>query len=166
MFTFDFPLILNQSSNQVKNILCSSVFRYVFSSDLSPLHKGMKKEKKIRTKQEQKTISFVTPVAWSKSESQFWMSKSKPLKSNNWNWEFKNVSRTLNFSSRVYEKILRYTLNLQMLIWKKLLRGQEGVAIQWSNKIPLVNASIYHGGGWLTSSCGFEKFFIEISSSL
>ena len=166
MFTFDFPLILNQSSNQVKNILCSSVFRYVFSSDLSPLHKGMKKEKKIRTKQEQKTISFVTPVAWSKSESQFWMSKSKPLKSNNWNWEFKNVSRTLNFSSRVYEKILRYTLNLQMLIWKKLLRGQEGVPIQWSNKIPLVNASIYHGGGWLTSSCGFEKFFIEISSSL
>ena len=166
MFTFDFPLILNQSSNQVKNILCSSVFRYVFSSDHSPLHKGMKKEKKIRTKQEQKTISFVTPVAWSKSESQFWMSKSKPLKSNNWNWEFKNVSRTLNFSSRVYEKILRYTLNLQMLIWKKLLRGQEGVPIQWSNKIPLVNASIYHGGGWLTSSCGFEKFFIEISSSL
>ena len=127
---------------------------------------GMKKEKKIRTKQEQKTISFVTPVAWSKSESQFWMSKSKPLKSNNWNWEFKNVSRILNFSSRVYEKILRYTLNLQMLIWKKLLRGQEGVPIQWSNKIPLVNASIYHGGGWLTSSCGFEKFFIEISRSL
>ena len=46
MFTFDFPLILNQSSNQVKNILCSSVFRYVFSSDLSPLHKGKKKKKK------------------------------------------------------------------------------------------------------------------------
>ena len=166
MFTFDFPLILNQSSNQVKNILCSSVFRYVFSSDIFPLHKGMKKEKKIWTKQEQKTISFVTPVAWSKSERKFWMSKSKHLKCNNWSWEFKNVSRTLNFSSRVYEKILRYTLNLQMLIWKKLLRGQEGVPIQWSNKIPLVNASIYHGGGWLTSSCGFEKFFIEISSSL
>ena len=72
MFTFDFPLILNQSSYQVKNILFSSVFRYVFSSDLSPLHKGMKKkEKKIRTKQEQKTISLVTPVAKSKSESQF-----------------------------------------------------------------------------------------------
>ena len=70
MFTFDFPLILNQSSYQVKNILFSSVFRYVFSSDLSPLHKG-KKKKKIRTKQEQKTISFVTHVAWSKSESQF-----------------------------------------------------------------------------------------------
>ena len=51
MFTFDFPLILNQSSNQVKNILCSSVFRYVFSSDLSPLHKGKKKKKK--KKQEQ-----------------------------------------------------------------------------------------------------------------
>ena len=131
MFTFDFPLIFNQSSYQVKNILFSSVFRYVFSSDLSPLHKGMKKkEKKIRTKQEQKTISFVTHVAWSKSESQFWMSKSKHLKCNNWNWEFKNVLRTLNFSSRVYEKILRYTLNLQMLIWKKLLRGQEGVLIQ------------------------------------
>ena len=64
MFTFDFPLILNQSSNQVKNILFSSVFRYVFSSDLSPLHKGIKKkEKKKRTKQEQKTISFVTHVA-------------------------------------------------------------------------------------------------------
>ena len=64
MFTFDFPLILNQSSNQVKNILCSSVFRYVFSSDLSPLHKGKKKKKKkTRTKQEQKTISLVTPVA-------------------------------------------------------------------------------------------------------
>ena len=66
MFTFDFPLILNQSSNQVKNILCSSVFRYVFSSDLSPLHKGKKKKK-----QEQKTISLVSPVAKSKSESQF-----------------------------------------------------------------------------------------------
>ena len=131
MFTFDFPLILNQSSYQVKNILFSSVFRYVFSSDLSPLHKGMKKkEKKRRTKQEQKKISFVTHVACSKSESQFWMSKSKHLKCNNWNWEFKNVLRTLNFSSRVYEKILRYTLNLQMLIWKKLLRGQEGVPIQ------------------------------------
>ena len=64
MFTFDFPLILNQSSNQVKNILCSSVFRYVFSSDLSPLHKGKKKKKKkTRTKQEQKIISLVTPVA-------------------------------------------------------------------------------------------------------
>ena len=64
MFTFDFPLILNQSINQVKNILCSSVFRYVFSSDLSPLHKGKKKKKKkTRTKQEQKTISLVTPVA-------------------------------------------------------------------------------------------------------
>ena len=64
MFSFDFPLILNQSSNQVKNILCSSVFRYVFSSDLSPLHKGKKKKKKkTRTKQEQKTISLVTPVA-------------------------------------------------------------------------------------------------------
>ena len=64
MFTFDFPLILNQSSDQVKNILCSSVFRYVFSSDLSPLHKGKKKKKKkTRTKQEQKTISLVTPVA-------------------------------------------------------------------------------------------------------
>ena len=51
MFTFDFPLILNQSSNQVKNILCSSVFRYVFSSDHSPLHKGMeKKEKKNKNK--------------------------------------------------------------------------------------------------------------------
>ena len=50
MFTFDFPLILNQSSNQVKNVLFSSVFRYVFSSDHSPLHKGMKKKKK---KQEQ-----------------------------------------------------------------------------------------------------------------
>ena len=63
MFTFDFPLILNQSSNQVKNILCSSVFRYVFSSDLSPLHKGKKKKKKkTRTKQEQKIISLVTPV--------------------------------------------------------------------------------------------------------
>ena len=60
MFSFDFPLILNQSSYQVKNILCSSVFRYVFSSDLSPLHKGKKKKKK---KQEQKTISLVTPVA-------------------------------------------------------------------------------------------------------
>ena len=72
MFTFDFPLILNQSSNQVKNILRSSVFRFVFSSDHSPLHKGKKKkEKKIRTKQEQKTISLLTPVAWSKSESQF-----------------------------------------------------------------------------------------------
>ena len=46
MFTFDFPLILNQSSNQVKNILFSSVFRYMFSSDLSPLHKGMKKKEK------------------------------------------------------------------------------------------------------------------------
>ena len=53
MFTFDFPLILNQSSNQVKNILFSSVFRYVFSSDHSPLHKGMKKKKETRTKQEQ-----------------------------------------------------------------------------------------------------------------
>ena len=64
MFTFDFPLILNQSSNQVKNILFSSVFRYVFSSDLSPLHKGKKKKKKkTRTKQEQKIISLVTPVA-------------------------------------------------------------------------------------------------------
>ena len=64
MFTFDFPLILNQSSNQVKNILCSSVFRYVFSSDLSPLRKGKKKKKKkTRTKQEQKIISLVTPVA-------------------------------------------------------------------------------------------------------
>ena len=64
MFTFDFPLIVNQSSNQVKNILCSSVFRYVFSSDLSPLHKGKKKKKKkTRTKEEQKTISLVTPVA-------------------------------------------------------------------------------------------------------
>ena len=64
MFTFDFRLIVNQSSNQVKNILCSSVFRYVFSSDLSPLHKGKKKKKKkTRTKQEQKIISLVTPVA-------------------------------------------------------------------------------------------------------
>ena len=56
MFTFDFPLILNQSSNQVKNILFSSVFRSVFSSDLPPLHKGMKKEKKnnkTRTKNNQ-----------------------------------------------------------------------------------------------------------------
>ena len=131
MFTFDFPFILNQSSYQVRNTLCSSVFRYVFSSDLSPLHKGKKKKaKKIRTKQEQKTISFVTHVAWSKSESQFWMSKSKYLKCNNWNWEFKNASRTVNLSLSVYEKILRYTLNLQMLIWKKLLRGQEGVPIQ------------------------------------
>ena len=32
----------------------------MFSSDLSPLRKGIKKEKKIRTKQEQKTISLVT----------------------------------------------------------------------------------------------------------
>ena len=64
MFTFDFPLILNQSSYQVKNILYSSVFRYVFSSGHSPLHKGKKKKKKkTRTKQEQKTISFVTHVA-------------------------------------------------------------------------------------------------------
>ena len=75
MFTFDFPLIVNQSSNQVKNILCSSVFRCVFSSDLSPLHKRKKKNKtktrtkheqnknKTRTKQEQKIISLVTPVA-------------------------------------------------------------------------------------------------------
>ena len=64
MFTFDFPLILNQSSNQVRNILCSSVFRYVFSSGLSPLHKEKKKKKKKRrTKQEQKIISLVTPVA-------------------------------------------------------------------------------------------------------
>ena len=46
MFTFDFPLILNQSSYQVKNILCNSVFRYVFSFNHSPLHKGMKKKKK------------------------------------------------------------------------------------------------------------------------
>ena len=57
MFSFDFPLILNQSSNQVKNILFSSVFRYVFSSDLSPLHKGIKKRKnnknKTRTKNNQ-----------------------------------------------------------------------------------------------------------------
>ena len=60
MFSFDFPFILNQSSYQVRNTLCSSVFRYVFSSDLSPLHKGIKRKKK-RTKQEQKTISFVTP---------------------------------------------------------------------------------------------------------
>ena len=50
MFTFDFPLILNQSSNQVKNILFSSVFRYVFSSDLSPLHKGIKRKKKKKKK--------------------------------------------------------------------------------------------------------------------
>ena len=71
MFTFDFSLILNQSSYQVKNIICSSVFRYVFSSDLSSLHKGKKKKKKKRTKQEQKTISLVTPVVWSKSEGQF-----------------------------------------------------------------------------------------------
>ena len=64
MFTFDFPLILNQSSNQVKNILFSSMFRYVFSADLSPVHKGKKKKKKkTRTKQEQKIISLVTPVA-------------------------------------------------------------------------------------------------------
>ena len=61
MFSFDFPFILNQSSYQVRNTLCSSVFRYVFSSDLSPLHKGIKRKKKKRTKQEQKTISFVTP---------------------------------------------------------------------------------------------------------
>ena len=60
MFSFDFPFILNHSSYQVRNTLCSSVFRYVFSSDLSPLHKGIKRKKK-RTKQEQKTISFVTP---------------------------------------------------------------------------------------------------------
>ena len=46
MFTFDFPLILNQSSYQVKNILYSSVFGYVFSSDHSPLHKGRRKRKK------------------------------------------------------------------------------------------------------------------------
>ena len=50
MFTFDFPLILNQSSYQVKNILCSSVFRYVFPFNHSPLHKGMKKKKKNRDK--------------------------------------------------------------------------------------------------------------------
>ena len=50
MFTFDFPLILNQSSYQVKNILYSSVFRYVFSSGHSPLHKGMKKKKKNKDK--------------------------------------------------------------------------------------------------------------------
>ena len=55
MFTFDFPLILNQSSCQVKNILCSSVFIYVFSSYHSPLHKGKKKKKKKnKNKQEQK----------------------------------------------------------------------------------------------------------------
>ena len=46
MFSFDFPFILNQSSYQVRNTLCSSVFRYVFSSDLSPLHKGIKRKKK------------------------------------------------------------------------------------------------------------------------
>ena len=57
MFTFDFPLILNQSSNQVKNILCSSVFRYVFSSDHSPLHKGMKKEKKKKEQNKNKKQS-------------------------------------------------------------------------------------------------------------
>ena len=50
MFTIDFPLILNQSSYQVKNILYSSVFRYVFSSDHSPLHKGKKKKKKNKDK--------------------------------------------------------------------------------------------------------------------
>ena len=50
MFTFDFPLILNQSSYQVKNILYSSVFRHVFSSDHSPLHKGKKKKKKNKDK--------------------------------------------------------------------------------------------------------------------
>ena len=55
MFTFDSPLILNQSSCQVKNILCSPVFRYVFSSYHSPLHKGKKKKKKKnKNKQEQK----------------------------------------------------------------------------------------------------------------
>ena len=101
----------------------------VFLWSLSFAQRDEEKRKKIRTKQEQKTISFVTHVAWSKSESQFWMSKSKHLKCNNWNWEFKNVSRTLNFSSSVCEKVLRYTLNLQMLIWKNLLRGQEGVPI-------------------------------------
>ena len=58
MFTFDFPLIVNQSSNQVKNILCSSVFRYVFSSDLSTFtqreeEKEKKNKNKTRTKNNQ-----------------------------------------------------------------------------------------------------------------
>ena len=130
MFTFDFPLILNQSSNQVKNILCSSVFRYVFSSDLSPLHKGKKKKKK---KNKNKTRTKNNQPCDSCSLVKKWGPISKHSKCNNWKWEFKNVLRTLSFSSRVYEKILRYTLNLQMLIWKKLLRGQEGVLIQMTS---------------------------------
>ena len=130
MFTFDFPLILNQSSNQVKNILCSSVFRYVFSSDLSPLHKGKKKRKK---KNKNKTRTKNNQPCDSCSLVKKWGPISKHSKCNNWKWEFKNVLRTLSFSSRVYEKILRYTLNLQMLIWKKLLRGQEGVLIQMTS---------------------------------
>ena len=127
MFTFDFPLIVNQSSNQVKNILCSSMFSYVFSSDLSPLHKGKKKKKK---KNKNKTRTKNNQPCDSCSLVKKWGPISKHSKCNNWKWEFKNVLRTLNFSSRVYEKILRYTLNLQMLIWKKWLRGQEGVLIQ------------------------------------
>ena len=130
MFTFDFPLIVNQSSNQVKNILCSSVFRYVFSSDLSPLHKGKKKKKK---KNKNKTRTKNNQPCDSCSLVKKWGPISKHSKCNNWKWEFKNVLRTLSFSSRVYEKILRYTLNLQMLIWKKLLRGQEGVLIQMTS---------------------------------
>ena len=130
MFTFDFPLIVNQSSNQVKNILCSSVFRYVFSSDLSPLHKGKKKKK---NKNKNKTRTKNNQPCDSCSLVKKWGPISKHSKCNNWKWEFKNVLRTLSFSSRVYEKILRYTLNLQMLIWKKLLRGQEGVLIQMTS---------------------------------
>ena len=139
MFTFDFPLILNQSSNQVKNILCSSVFRYVFSSEKEK-EKQEQNKNKTRTKNNQPCDSCSLVKKWGPI--------SKHSKCNNWKWQFKNVLRTLSFSSRVYEKILRYTLNLQMLIWKKWLKGQESNWPILPKSRPNIRASLNH----LTSS--------------
>ena len=115
-----------------------------------------------------------------KVRAQFeWASQNTwSVTTNKWNL---SVSFTLNFSLSSYETIVRYAINLQTsLIWRKCFRGQEGLVtimqsflnpdptferlwiilprVQWSNKILLVNTSIYLGGRWLTKSYGFVKF--------
>ena len=58
-----FPLFLNQSGYQVKNILCSSGLHvFQFSSDYSPLHEELTKKNKTKQNNNQRKPSVDEPV--------------------------------------------------------------------------------------------------------
>ena len=122
----DPSFFLNYSRYQVKNILCGSKFRSVFqfSSDYSHLHEEM-------TKKKLKTVSLVTTVPLFNLTEPSLNEPVKTLEVQQLRIRIlKNVSCTLNFSSSIYETILRYALNLQtLLIWRKWLIGHKVVAI-------------------------------------